>query len=88
MLHEQIDESDDASDSKRMFAGINVMLNSMEPGKLSGLGVTSESFHDETMGLSTLILVKRQLIYRVINDTTIWATSVSSLKWGNMCPSD
>ena len=85
MLHEHINESDDASDSKRMFAGINVTLNSMEPGKLSGLEVTSESFHDEIMGLSTLIQVKRQLIYRVINDTTVLATSASMLKWGNMC---
>ena len=82
MLHEQINESDDASDSKRMFVGINVTLNSMEPGKLSGLGASSEGSHDEIMGLSTLIQVKRQLVNRVINDATIWARSMSSLKWG------
>ena len=85
MLHEQTNESDDASDSKRMFAGFNVTLDSMEPGKLSGLGVTSEGSHDEITGLSTLIQVKRLLINRVINDATIWARSMSSLKWGNMC---
>ena len=68
-----------------MFVGINITLNSMEPGKLSGLGVTSEGSHDEIMGLGTLIQVKRQLVNRVINDATLWVRSMSSLKWGNMC---
>jgi len=71
-----------------MYIGINVTLNSMEPGKFSGLGVTSEGSHDEIMGLSTLIQVRRQLINRVINDATIWARSMSSLKWKKVYPSD
>ena len=70
-----------------MFVGVNVALNSVEPSKLTGLGVSKKSSHDEIVSFGTLTQVKRQLIDRVINDSAIRARSIAYFQSGNVCPS-
>ena len=68
-----------------MFAGADVTFDSVEPSKISGLGVSNESSHDKFMSFGTLVQVKRQLIDRIVNDSAVRARSIASFKGGNVC---
>ena len=52
VLNEQVDESNDISDSAQMFVGVNVVLDVVKPGKLLYQGVSHKNFFDCTKGFS------------------------------------
>jgi len=52
VLNEQVDESNDISDSAQMFVGVNVVLDVVKPGKLLYQGVLHKNFFDCTKGFS------------------------------------